>query len=105
MTYFLKSKLAMFFTGIYALLIFYSILEAIVSSPHSMKGLAFLILTAPWSFLVLLLFDSLGIVTKENYALLYFSIALGGLMNASILYLFGCLLSKALTFLSSPSKR
>jgi len=105
MSDFLKSKLGMFLTGIYVLLIFYAILEVIGSPPHSMNGLAFLILTAPWSFLLLFLFDSLKIVTKENYLLLYLSIIVGGVINASILYLIGCLLSKTLKYLSSIGKK
>ena len=101
---FLKSKLGMFLAGIYLLLIFLAILEINSSRPHSMDGLALLILTAPWSFLLLLLFESLGITPKENYPLLYLSVAFGGLINALTLYLIGCLVTKVLKFLSSVGK-
>ena len=104
MSEFLKSKLGMFIAGIYLLLIFYAIVEGVGSRPHSMDGLAFLILTAPWSFLLLLLLESLGITIVENYPLFYLSVAFGGLINASTLYLIGCLFTKALKFLSSVGK-
>ena len=105
MSEFFKSKLGMFFAGIYLLLIFYAILEINSGPPKPMSGFGMLILTAPWSFLLAMLFDSLGIITKENGdSLLYIYVAFGGLINASTLYLIGCLLTKALKFLSSVGK-
>ena len=101
----LKSKLGMFIAGIYLLAILYAIFETNGSRPHSMDGLALLILTAPFSFLLALLFESLGIMTKENGdSLLYIYVAFGGLINASILYLIGCLFTKIWAFFSSGKK-
>lgn len=101
---FLKSKVGMFLAGIYLLLVLCTILEANTSPPHAMSGLAMLILTAPCSFLLLLLFDSLGITSKEYDPLLYLYVAFGGLFNALTLYLLGCLATKVLKFLSSSGK-
>lgn len=102
---FLKSKLGMFLAGIYVLLIFYAVLEGIGTRPHSMDGLAFLILTAPWSFLLAFLFDGLGATSKDNAPFLYLYVAFGGLVNISILYLIGCLLTKLWKYLSSIGKK
>lgn len=91
----------MFLAGIYILLVIYAIIEGSAGKPHSMYGLALLILTAPWGILLLEILETLGVTVKENWILLYFLVALGGLINALFLYLIGCLLTKALKFLSS----
>ncbi len=98
----LKSKLGIFFASIYLLLIFLAIFEGQNSRPHSMDGLAMLILTAPCSFLLVILFDGLGIMTNENSgSLIYVYVAFGGLINTAILYLIGCLLTKAIRYLAT----
>jgi hypothetical protein len=104
MAEFLKSKLGMFLAGLYVLLVIYSIAEGMGGKPHSMDGLALLIVTAPWGFLLFLFLEILGVTVKENWTLLYFSVVLGGLINALLLYLIGCLLTKALKHLSSVGK-
>jgi len=63
---FLKSKLGIFFASIYLLVIFLVILEQQNSRPHSMDALGMLFLTAPWSFLFDILFESFGIMKKAN---------------------------------------
>lgn len=94
MSEFYKSRLGLIFACVYLLSILYGIAEAFGSRPHSMDGLALLILTAPWSFLFLLLLESIGFVVKDNYAFLFLSVTLGGLVNASILFLSGCILAR-----------
>lgn len=103
MSEFFKSKVGLIFGCIYLLSIFYGISEAFGGKPHSTDSLALLILTAPWSFLLLLLLESAGFVVKENYAMLFLSLAFGGSINASILYLLGCIL--AWLFSRVPSDR
>lgn len=98
----LKSKLGIFFASIYLLLIFLAIFEGQNSRPHSMDGVAMLILTAPCSFLLAILFDGLGIRTSENSgSLLYVYVAFGGLINTTFLYLIGYLLTKTIRYLST----
>jgi hypothetical protein len=101
---FLKSKLGMFLAGIYVLLVISTIAEVMGGKPHSMDGLALLILTAPLGFSLLLFLEILGVTVKENWTLLYFLVALGGLINALSLCFIGYLLTKALEHLSSIGK-
>lgn len=94
----LKSKLGIVFAVTYLLVIFLAILEQQNSRPEPMDELGLLFLTAPWSFIFLVIFEFIGIVTKENYFVLYALITLGGLINALILYLLGSLITKILSF-------
>ena len=97
-----KSKLGIFLAGIYVLFIILALIEAGASPPHAMTGVAFLVLSAPWSFLLLFLFESLGILTEESVKFFgWISIFFGILVNTSVLFLIGCLLTKALRVLSS----
>jgi len=101
---FFKSKLGMSLAGIYILLIFYTILEVNSRRPHSMDGLGMLILTAPCSFLMAVLFDSLRITSNENDPFLYLYVAFGGLINASLLYFLGYILTRIFQYFSSNKK-
>jgi len=75
------------------------ILEQQNSRPHSMDALGMLILTAPWSFLLAILFDGFGIMRGGNGdSSFYICIAFGGFMNTLILYFIGCLFTEILAF-------
>jgi hypothetical protein len=103
---FLKSKLGILLVSVYLLLISYAVFEINSSPPKPMSGFGMLILTAPWSFWLALLFENLGIMTKENGdSFLYIYVAFGGLCNAAILYLIGCVFTKVLKFLSLIGKK
>lgn len=99
-----KSNIGLVFAVIYLLLILSAIIEGINMPPHAMSGLAMLILTAPWSFIFLVMLETLGVVTKENYPALYALITFGGLINAFILYLLGSLVTKLFEFIFSRNK-
>ena len=98
---FLKSKLGVFLAGIYLLLVVYALIEYSVQPPVIMGEFALFILTAPWSFLLLLLLENLGITVVENYPLFYFSVVLGGLINAATLFFVGYFVTKLFRFLAS----
>ena len=91
----------MLFVAIYILMIFYAILEGIGSRPHSMDGLALMILTAPWSFLLAIALDTLGIEPQENDPYLFLYVVFGGLINSAIVYLLGLLSARLFRYLSS----
>jgi hypothetical protein len=93
----LKSKLGMVFAGIYLLVLFMALVEGNIGHPEPMDNFGLLILTAPFSFFLGILFDNLGLITKENNdALFYAYVIFGGLINALILYLIGYLFTKLL---------
>ncbi len=101
----LKSKLGVFFVAIYVSVVFYAIVESKSSPPEPMDDFALLILTAPFSFLVGILFDILGLTKKESGdSLIYIYVFFGGLVNASIFYLIGCFFHKAFNLFSSSKK-
>lgn len=87
--------------GIYLLTVIFSLIEYVASPPAIMAEFALLILTAPCSFLLLELFESLGSITNENGdSLIYVLVIFGGLINVSILYLLGLFLSKIWSLVS-----
>jgi hypothetical protein len=102
---FLKSKMGRCFAGIYLFVIIFVVFQIISSPPHAMNGMAILILTAPFSIFLAILFDSLGITSPTNDQFLYVYVAFGGFMNILILQLFGYSLSKLIGFLSSSEKK
>ena len=105
MSEFFKSKFGIFLAGSYLLLVTLSLIQYSTSPPEIMAEFGLHIVTAPFSFLLAFLFESLGIMTNENSgSLIYLYVAFGGLINASILYLIGYLFTKALKFLSSVGK-
>lgn len=88
---FFRSKLGVFFAGIYLLIILYAALEGISRPPEPMSGFAMLILTAPFSFLLALVLDFLGVLKSETGdTLIYPVVIFGTIMNMAILYLIGC---------------
>lgn len=101
---FLKSKIGIFMVGIYLCLIFYVLIEINNSPPHSMNGIALLILTAPFSILLTVIFDYLGLASKDNDPFLYLYFTFGGLMNCVAIYLIGCLFTKTLNFFLTSQK-
>ena len=105
MTKFFKLNFGMVLAIVYLLMIFYAIIEGIASPPEPMSGLGVLILTAPWSFIFLVVFENYGIITTENSAVSNILITFGGLINASILYLLGSLLTKIFSFFRRKEKK
>lgn len=98
----LRSKLGIFLAGAYLLLVLYSLIEYSTTPTEIMSEFGLHILTAPGSFLLAVLFDWLGIMTNENSdSLIYLYAVFGGLINASILYFLGLLLTKLFNFLGS----
>jgi len=103
---FFKSRVGLAFAGIYFLLILYAAVEGIRPPPKPMDGFAMLILTAPWSFLLLILLDNWGIIGEKNGdSFLPLFVIVGGLINATILYLIGYLLTRMASYFSSKRKK
>jgi len=91
---FFRSKLGIFFAGIYLLVILYAALEGVSRPPEPMSGFAMLILTAPFSFLLALVLDFLGVLRSETgNILIYPVVVFGAVMNMAILHLIGCSIS------------
>ena len=102
MTDLLKSKLGLFLTGVYLIMVCYAVLEGSSAKPEPMDNFALIIVTSPWSFLLMLLLAKLGIMTTENGdSFLPLLVIFGGLINALILYWIGYLVTKLLTLFYS----
>ena len=108
MSEFFKSKLGMLLAGIHLLIVFTCLMyvSLIDKSGPVLPVLILMILTAPWGLLLMLLPGILGIKTfepgsHESELILNAGFAIGGLINAFILYLLGFLLTKAFKYLSS----
>ena len=101
-----KSKAGMLLAGIHLLTVLSCLLYlALVNHQNVIVVFILLMLTAPWGFLLTILPVQLGIVTfdpaSHQHDDLIFNVAyaLGGLINAFILYLLGLLLTKAFNYL------
>ena len=100
----LKSKLGMFLSAIYLLILVSVLIEANTPAEHAMTGLGLLIVTAPCSFAFSAIFLFLGIPEQSYMIFLYVSVVLGGLINIIILFLAGYLLSETFNTSSSNKK-
>ena len=104
-----KSKLGWSLAGIHLLMVFSCLLYiTLFNNPQNVIAIIILmILTAPWGLLFMFLPGMFGIATPEilsnkNLDLLFtIELAIGGLINAFILYFLGLGLAKAYRYLSS----
>src|SRR3954471_14428606 len=72
---------------IYLLAVFYATIEGLGSKPQPMDSFALLIVTAPWSFLLLVLLEKVGIITEQNGdSFVFLIVFFGALINSLILY-------------------
>ena len=107
MSDFFKSKLGMLLAGIHFLMVLTCLLYlTLINDQNVIVAFILLILTAPWGFLLMILSAQLGMgpgeISSHKSSLLFnVEFAIGGLINAFILYLLGFLLTKAFNYLSS----
>lgn len=112
MSEFFKSKLGWLLAGIHLFIIFTCLLYITLINPQNVIAvLILMILTAPWGLLLMFLPGLLGIsipetLSKENQDLLLTAeFAIGGLINAFMLYLLGLLLTKVYNHFSSGKSK
>lgn len=103
-----KSKVGWLLAGIHLSVVFSCQLYiTLIDNQNIIVVFILMILTAPWGLLFMFLPGMLGISTPDllsnkNLDLLFtVEFAVGGLINAFILYLLGFLLTKAFNYLSS----
>ncbi len=102
-----KSKVGMLLAGIHLLIALPCLLYLVLIDKSAvLPVLILMILTVPWWLFVLFLPKQLGIETGEpgsptSDLIFDVGLAIGGLINAFILYLLGFLLTKAFNYLSS----
>jgi hypothetical protein len=102
-----KSKVGWLLAGIHFLTVLSCLLYVtLIDKSSVLPVLVLMILTAPWGTFLMFLPGMLGIVTGEpgsptSDLLFIVEFAIGGLINAFILYLLGFLLTKAFNYLSS----
>jgi hypothetical protein len=99
-----KSKVGILLAGIHLLIVLPCLLYLVLIDKSAvLPVLILMILTVPWWLFVLFLPARLGIEPGSPTSDLIFDIglAVGGLINAFILYLLGFLLTKAFNYLSS----
>ena len=103
---FFRSKLGWSLVGIYLLIILYAIIEFNRTPPEPMKEFGFLILTLPGSFILSAIIERTGLIDEHNapswFPLL---VAFGALVNITILYLVGYLISKLIRLFTPNSNR
>ena len=102
-----KSKIGWLLAGNHLLIVFICLLYlTLIDKSAVLPVLVLMILTAPWGTFLMFLPGMLGIVISEpgsptSDLLFTVEFAIGGLINAFILYLLGFLLTKAFNYLSS----
>jgi hypothetical protein len=102
-----KSKVGWVLAGIHLLMVLSCLLYlTLINNQNVIVTLILMILTAPWGTFLMFLPGILGIVIGEpgsptSDLLFIVEFAIGGLINAFILYLLGFLLTKAFNYLSS----
>ena len=103
-----KSRLGMLLAGIHFLTVLSCLLYiSLIDNRNVLVVFILMVLTAPWGVLLMFLPGILGIsvpelLSNKNEDLLFtVEYAIGGLINAFILYLLGFLLTKAFNYLSS----
>lgn len=102
-----KSKVSWLVAGIHLLMVFTCLLYVtLIDHTNVIVTLILMILTAPWGFFLMILAAQLGLGPGELEphkldALFVVEFAIGGLINAFILYLLAFFLTKAFNYLSS----
>jgi len=100
-----KSKAGWLAAGIHLLTVLTGLMYVtLIDHTNVIVTLILMILTAPWGFLLMILAAQLGLGPGELEphklnALFVVEFAIGGLINAFILYLLGFLLTKAFNYL------
>ena len=107
-----KSKAGWLLAGVHLLTVLSCLLYlTLINNQNVIVTLILMILTAPWGLLFMFLPGILGIsapeiLSNKNLDLLFIvEFAVGGLINAFILYLLGVLLTKAFNYLSSTKPK
>jgi hypothetical protein len=96
-----SSKAGMVLASLYVLVILVAALESCGNKPEPMEGFGFLILTAPWSFLLGILLSNLGVITLEDAdSFLFLLVAFGGAINIALLLVAGHFLTRLFEYLS-----
>ena len=90
-------NLGVIIATIYLVLFLIAIIELNASRPDPLSGLGLLFLTAPWSFILLKIFNESGVLANaRNPFTFYTLIIFCSLINAFILYFLGNLIVKVL---------
>jgi hypothetical protein len=107
-----KSKLGMLSAGIYLLTVLACLLYLVLIDKHSvMVIIIHSILTAPWWLLYYtilpeaIMLPVMKLLPGTGETPLFILMALGGLINAFILYILGFLLTKAFNYVSSTKPK
>ena len=92
-----RSKIGFYLSLSYLSLCLLTLFALLISKPDSMSILALLFFTSPWSFLLL---ESVpdNIATSGGPTAFVFILSFSALLNASIFYLLGILLSKLVPY-------
>lgn len=102
----LKSRFGLAMAGVYVLLIVLALIEAYGSKPEPMDSLGLMILTAPWSYFIVILLFKIGVITTENGdSFLPFIVIIAEAINVLILLFAGYLLTKLLRYLIEVTNR
>lgn len=102
-----KSKVGWLLAGIHLLMVFTGLLYVIlIDNKNVIVVLMLMILTAPWGFFLMILAAQVGLgpgklEPQKLDALFVVEFAIGGLINAFVLYLVTYLLTKAFNYFSS----
>ena len=97
----------MVLAGGYLVLFIFILIDIAVSKPDPMLMLSLMFFTSPWSFWLM---DALHGCALESYlavggpAMFFFLMFLCAFVNATILYLFGLLLTKIWSFLTKSEQ-
>lgn len=105
-----KSKVGWLLAGIHLLMVLTCLLYlTLINNQNVIVALILMILTAPWGLLLMFLPAQFGIMVDDiaphNDLLFIVEMAIGGLINAFILYLLGFLLTKAFNYLSTTKPK
>ena len=105
-----RSKVGWLLAGIHLLIVLTCLLYiTLINNQNVIVVLILMILTAPWGLLFMVLPAQFGIMADDiaphNDLLFIVEMAIGGLINAFLLYLLGFLLAKAFNHLSSRKSK
>lgn len=104
MSLLIKYKIAMAVALIYFAIVLYAIVEYNSVGPEPMSGFGLLILTLPWSFIFLLIFESTGLAANGNDIVLQATVLFAGMINTLLFYFFGYFLTRGFHHLTNTKK-
>jgi hypothetical protein len=105
-----SSKFGMFLSAGYSAICLFTVLSLIISPPDSMSMLALIVITLPWSLLLLELGSQIMGTASDNLAsavgplIFVLLFALSATINATILYLVGWLITSILAKFNKVEK-